>query len=377
MNRKQRLQNTLEGKPVDRPAVSFYELNGYSQNPDDEDPYNIYSDPSWQPLLELAKEKTDKIVMCGICKESDKFPPEIQTEQEIWYDENRSRFTKNTIRANDRILTSVTRRDLDVNTIWTTEHLLKNADDLKAWIKLPLTDFCSELNIQKVTDIKQEIGDTGIVLLDTFDPLCVVASMFAMEEYTIIGFTENVLMHQALEKIAEAHYPKVEAMAKAYPGHLWRIYGPEYASPPYLPPYLFEEYVTRYVKPMVDLIHKYGGYARLHSHGMLKDILDFIVATGCDGLDPIEPPPQGDVELAYVREKYGEQLVLFGNLEISDIENLPTDKFSEKVFKAIEQGTQGKSRGFVLMPSASPYGRHLSELTVRNYEKIIEIVENC
>jgi len=38
--------------------------------------------------------------------------------------------------------------------------------------------------------------------------------------------------------------------------------------------------------------------------GKLKDILDDIVEMDADALDPIEPLPQGDVELIYVRENY-------------------------------------------------------------------------
>jgi hypothetical protein len=30
---------------------------------------------------------------------------------------------------------------------------------------------------------------------------------------------------------------------------------------------------------------------------------------GADAIDPIEPPPHGDVEIKYLREKYGRQLV--------------------------------------------------------------------
>jgi uroporphyrinogen-III decarboxylase len=164
-------------------------------------------------------------------------------------------------------------------------------------------------------------------------------------------------------------------VAKALPGRLWRVFGPEYASPPYLPPALFHEYVVGYDKPIVDSIQKYGGFARIHSHGKLHDILDHIAATGASGLDPIEPAPQGDVTLKYVKEKIGEQFVLFGNLEISDIENLPTDQLAEKVNTAISEGTTGKGRGFVLMPSACPCGRVLSPLTMKNYEKIIELIE--
>ena len=59
MNRRERLMATLRGEPVDRPAVSFYELNGLDQNPDDPDPFNIFSDLSWAPLL--APKGTDKM----------------------------------------------------------------------------------------------------------------------------------------------------------------------------------------------------------------------------------------------------------------------------------------------------------------------------
>jgi uroporphyrinogen-III decarboxylase len=151
--------------------------------------------------------------------------------------------------------------------------------------------------------------------------------------------------------------------------------GPEYAAPPYLPPRLFAEYVTRYDTPMVEAIQRHGGFARIHSHGRLHDVLDHIAATGCTGLDPIEPPHLGDVTLAHVRERYGRQMVLFGNLEATDIENLPAEQFREKVATALREGTAGEGRGFVLMPSACPYGRELPERAMRNYEIMIEMAE--
>jgi hypothetical protein len=68
--------------------------------------------------------------------------------------------------------------------------------------------------------------------------------------------------------------------------------------------------------------------------------------------------------------------VLFGNIEVSDIETLPTERFAEKVRTALREGTRGAGRGFVLMPSACPYGRKLPALTIRNYEKMVEISES-
>jgi hypothetical protein len=51
----------------------------------------------------------------------------------------------------------------------------------------------------------------------------------------------------------------------------------------------------------VKAIQRTGGFARIHAHGRLRLILDDIASTACDGLDPIEPSPQGDVTLAEVR----------------------------------------------------------------------------
>ena len=61
MTRRERLMATLQGKPVDRPPVNFYEIGGFNMDPSDPDKFNVYNDPSWKPLLELAEEKTDLI----------------------------------------------------------------------------------------------------------------------------------------------------------------------------------------------------------------------------------------------------------------------------------------------------------------------------
>jgi uroporphyrinogen-III decarboxylase len=197
----------------------------------------------------------------------------------------------------------------------------------------------------------------------------------AMEDYTVLAFTDVVLFHRLLEKMARRILPRTAEVSRLFPGRLWRIYGPEYASEPYLPPRLFNEYVVRYVAPMIREIHAHGGYARVHCHGRVKKILDMIAGMGADALDPIEPPPQGDVALREVRQSHGRHLVLFGNLEIADIEMLPPAQFSELVKRAIDEGTAGEGRGFVLLPSASPCGRSLSPVTLRNYETMVRLVE--
>ena len=93
-----------------------------------------------------------------------------------------------------------------------------------------------------------------------------------------------------------------------------------------------------------------------------------------DGLDPLEPPPQGDMPLKEIREQVGDQMVLFGNIEASEIEQLAPPAFEARVRQAIADGTEGAGRGFVLMPSACPYGREIPAHVLTNYETMVRLV---
>jgi hypothetical protein len=375
MTRKERLSATLLGLPIDRPAVCFYEINGYDEHPEDPDPFNIFSYPSWKPLIELAREKTDRIVMRGVAfKEISPDPiGHLATDRTTL--KGGSRFIKRTVRTGNHVLTMETRQDQDINTVWTTEPLIKDMRDLDAFLDLPVFGIGETIDPAPFLKVESDIGDTGLVMIDTPDPLCLAASLFDMGDYTVVALTEQERFHRLLDKFAEVLLAKTHEVARLLPGRLWRIYGPEYASPPYLPPSLFREYVSRHVGPMISLIHETGGFARVHCHGNIREILGEIVAMGADAIDPIEPPPQGNVDLAYVRKQYGDQLVLFGNIECADIENLPAAEFEIKVRRTLEEGTSGSGRGFVLMPSASPYGRVLGRQAVRNYQTMVRLAK--
>jgi len=368
---------TLRGEPVDRPAVNFYEVGGFDVDPSDPDEFNVYNDPSWQPLLELAEQHTDLIRMRSSIRprshriDTNNLRSEFFTTER--YFEDGCKFRRVTLKVAGRNMTSLTRRSPHVDTVWTIERLLKNTEDLKAYLELPDEVFAEEIDMTGLIEEDQELGDRGIVMVDTEDPVCAAASLFSMEDYTVLALTEQRLFHRLLEKLSRHIYARTERMATEFPGHLWRIYGPEYAAEPYLPPELFKEYVVHYTGPMVEMIQKHGGFARIHCHGRISAVLDYIVGMEAAAIDPIEPPPQGDVELADVRREYGDNLVLFGNIEYADIEIVEPAKFEKIVEKSLKHGTQGKGRGFVLMPSAAPIGRKITPRVMTNYKTMVRL----
>ena len=374
MTRKERLEATFKGKPVDRPAVSFYEIGGWEMEQDG-DEFNVWNDPSWRPLVRMAHLETDIIRMISPAWAggSDN-GMDILTRNETWR-EGRSLFTRTAIEAPGRTLTSLQRRDADVQTTWIIEHLLKNTDDVKAYLRLP-EPVAGQLDTVPMLTEETSLGDSGIISVEMADPICCAAGLFSMEEYTVTALTEPVLFRSLLERFARILFPQCKQVAEKFPGRLWRICGSEYASEPYLPPRLYDEYVVRYTGWMVKTIQEYGGYARIHSHGRLRGIIDLIAKMRPDGMDPCEPPPQGDMTLAEIKGAIGRETVLMGNIEAADIENLSPDNFEKKVRTALEEGMSGEGRGFILHPSACPYGRTITPQTMANYETMVRLARN-
>jgi len=389
MTRRERLMATLRGEPVDRPAVNFYELGGFEIDPSDPDEFNVYNDPSWRPLLQLAEQQSDLIRMRSPVRPRGHEPARSEVEgldaesprSEFFKTEkfpvDGCRFKRVTLNIAGRTMTSLTRRSPDLDTVWTLEHLLKSTDDLKAYLELPDEVFAEQIDVTGLIEEDRKLADCGIVMVDTEDPLCAAAYLFSMEDFTVIALTEQKLFHRLLEKLSRHIYTRTQVTAEAFAGHLWRIYGPEYATEPYLPPHLFGEYVVRYTGPMVEMIQKHGGFARIHCHGRIRAVLDYIVQMGPAAIDPIEPPPQGDVELAYVRRRYGNDLVLFGNIEFGEIENTEAAEFEKLVGKTLKDGTTGQGKGFVLMPSSAPIGRKITPRVLANYEIMVRLANDA
>jgi len=344
----------------------------------------VYNDPSWQPLLQLAEKQSDLIRMRSpvrlrshevdiipCCPRAESLLAEFFTAAE--YVENGCRFKRITARIGKRTVTALLRRDRQVDTVWTVEPLLKSVDDVGAYLELPDEIFAEEVDVAGLTEEDRKLGERGIVMVDTEDPVCAAASLFSMEDFMVVALTEQKLFHRLLDKLSHHIHARTEKTAQTFPGHLWRIYGPEYVTEPYLPPHLFKEYVVRYTGPMVQAIQTYGGFARVHCHGRIRAILNYIVEMGATAIDPVEPPPNGDADLAYVRREYGKDMVIFGNLELADIENMEPADFEKTVEKTLADGTSGQGRGFVLMPSSAPNGRKITPRMMTNYETMVRL----
>jgi len=354
MTGRERLLATLRREPVDRVPISTYELTSIGA-------FGwMNEEPSYTRLMHEINTRTEQLPLWGA--HMPRSPQDAPVDYEQWQ-EGAYTVTRMTIHTPKGDLTAVSKEEPSVKTTWTVEHLCKTEEDIQRWLSLPVN--LMPVDASGFANIDAEVGDRGLVLCDTGDALGWVAPLFEFGEFTILAMTEPDLVREMCDRMHARIMHLLRGTLEAGCGPFYRIWGPEYATPPYLPPSAFKEFVVPYVTEMVDLIHQYGCYARIHSHGNIRHVLDYILETGADAIDPVEPPPDGDIPLAEVKARYGDRLILFGNMELKYLEQETPVEIDVRVKEMMDAAKAGG--GYVLMPTAAPINIPLSPRTEANY----------
>jgi len=366
MNSRERLLNALAGKPVDRVPISTYELVGYNSRSFE----NI--DPSYRRLMDAIRERTDCVCMWdpasnAVCFESS-HPAELETVETR---EGDSRIFGCTLQTPSGPLTSTRKINDGIHTVWQVEHWCKSPEDVDRALSIPNQPL--DYDVSDLARIENEMGDRGIVMTTLGDPLLYAAELMEFGAFTIWAMMETEHFARVIEILHERIMENLRHQLAVNRADLYRICGPEYATPPYLPPSFFERFVTPYVREMSELIHSHGARVRLHSHGRIGKVLDFIARTGVDALDPCEAPPDGDIELGQVKQKIGDRICLFGNIQLKLLECGTPEQVRQAVKRCMEQAKAGGR--YVLMPTAAPINTPLAKQTEANYFHYIEAAE--
>ena len=130
------------------------------------------------------------------------------------------------------------------------------------------------------------------------------------------------------------------------------VLGDDYATNagPFFSPATFEELLLPRLKRVVDAIHEEGGFVIKHSDGNVWPLLDMIIETGADGLNPIEPT--AGMDLAEVKEHCGDRICLTGNVDCGKLLSEGSEaEVEETVRRCIQEGAPGG--GYMLSSSNS------------------------
>lgn len=363
MTSRSRLLAALQGRIPDRVPISTYELSGYNSRAFEN------REASYKDLMNFIRQKTDCMCMWNpdSNEEYAKSSYAIKTEVKDVVEGNKT-ITHTTLHTPRGALTGTQQKYDNVYTTWNTEHFCKTVDDVDAYLSIPHIPV--QYDYSDFSRIKEEVGDKGVIMASLGDPACLAMEIMEFGEATVWALTQRDHFEKTIEELHRRNMINLENMLNAGVVDLYRICGPEYITPPYLPPAYFKSYVAPYIKDMTSLIHRYGGMVRIHSHGKIQKVLDMILNSGADAIDPCEAPPDGDISLAEVKMTVGDKMTICGNLQLKLLEHASIPEIIQVVKQCMDSAKEGGR--YIIMPTASPINIPLSYKTQEGYRAFIE-----
>jgi uroporphyrinogen decarboxylase len=143
-----------------------------------------------------------------------------------------------------------------------------------------------------------------------------------------------------------------------------------YNKGPLMSPRHFREFFYPSLCRVMQGYKELGLYVIKHTDGNLWPILDMIIDSGIDCLDPIDP--QAGMDLGEVKAKYGQRVALKGNVDCAQLMTFGTpDEVVEATKEALRKGMPGG--GFILSSSNSIH----SAVKPENYLAMLQTLREC
>ncbi len=158
------------------------------------------------------------------------------------------------------------------------------------------------------------------------------------------------LVHELIEVTSSYDVPAMRRMVEA--GCDVVVFGDDYAdkNSTLMSPKHFKEFILPGLKRAVDAAHEAGAYVIKHTDGNIMGIIEMIIDTGIDGLNPIEP--QAGMDIGLIKQKYGDRIAIIGNIDCGYLlSQAPADEVRRVTRETIEVAKPGG--GYLLSSSNS------------------------
>jgi len=335
-----RIMRIFQNKEIDRPALKLW---GASLD-------NYLLHPAYRPVSELAIQKTDLFIGAS-------------SPFDIYNGMNSKGLVectiKNTIETNwkDKHITFHTPvGDLHgverISTVgepsYTLEYMLKDPQDIKKLLSIDYVPF--PFQVQDYLDKQACLDNRGVVMMTVDHAGYALQRMIGSENLAYFSIDCRDLLTEIMNTFSIRIREFVQSAITAGVTGPFQWVGPELFIPPLMSPQDFDDFIYRLDKPLCDDIHNAGGYVWVHCHGKVANFIERYIDMGVDILNPLEPPKNGDIQLANIIDKFSNRIGWEGNIEIQDIIQSKPERLKELISSCVQAGN--KSGRFILCPSA-------------------------
>lgn len=136
-------------------------------------------------------------------------------------------------------------------------------------------------------------------------------------------------------------------------------------SGPFLSPDQFGEFITPYLADLIAGYRDMGFYTIKHTDGNIIPIVNQLVEANPHALHSLDP--QGGVDIAWVKQNFGDRICLIGNVNCGLIDTGTDEQVIESVRYALKHGMPGG--GYIFSTSNCIY----TGMRLERYEMILDI----
>jgi len=161
-----------------------------------------------------------------------------------------------------------------------------------------------------------------------------------MENYMMMMYDDPGFVHRVAEMVTQYSLGQLEMLIDA--GLDVLIVEDDIAdkNTTLVSPDQFKTFINPYNRKLVERAHTAGLKVVRHSDGNLWPILDTLLESGYDGLNPLEP--QADMHLKKVKDYCGDRLCLLGNIDCQELlPNGTPAQVRDAVRQAIDDAAAG------------------------------------
>ncbi len=196
----------------------------------------------------------------------------------------------------------------------------------------------------------QRLAPDISVHVEVFSPFTHLMELFGYEQ-TLMALVEAPdVCHQALMLFSQVAFSQIMRYAQCKPDAI--LVSSAFAGAGFISRDMYREFVFPYEDEVFGTIFTMGIKPYVHTCGAIGDRLDLMSELLVEGIDTLDPPPLGTVDLAKAKAKYGERFFFKGNLDAVNEMLHPDDEvFEEAVKERIRIGMPGG--GYILSSACS------------------------
>lgn len=242
---------------------------------------------------------------------------------------------------------------------------VKDEEDLK---KLQIPDPDADYRFDDIKHAMKEIGDERSIIIRLRDVFSQPRDLMGFQEFMISFYTQPDVVERLME-ISVDYNTRLAENAKELGGEVI-VVGDDIANNNGLliSPELYRKMVFPYFKKLIQNFKNLGFYVIKHTDGNIMDVIEDLIDSGIDCLDPIDP--LGNMDIEYIKKTYGHRIALKGNIDcVSTLVKKTPDEVVKEVKDCIRKA--GIGGGHIISSSNSIH----SGINPVNYKTFLDAIK--